>query len=485
MKADHESLNSPASQAGSPAASSGRRPPKILYITVAAGLLTFALLLIAGLLPRLSTEAELNQAHGAQVKSLRKVAFTQVKTPVGETSLLLPASLEPIQEIPIFARCDGYLVQRFVDIGDRVRAGQLLATIDAPELDRQVEQAEADLHQSQAQVKAAEAELARARAVVSTSEAAVHKLQANLVFSRQQLARYSQLVQEGAISREMKDEKQRDLDSDLAGLEAAQAEVSANQAQVASLAEKVAVSKAAVGSYRAALGRALSQQSFKTVKAPADGVIVSRNIDAGSLVSEGSDNAKKELLRLAKTDPLRVMVAVPQSFYRHIKVGSKVQLNVNELSEKKLQGVVAKVAGGLDAASRTMLTEVHVGNASGILKPGMYATVKFEAGVERPRAKNTAPLASPNNLEATNTADNSASSENKRFRIPASSLVVKPEGLFVAKLSAADKVHFQKVVLGRDFGKQIEILDGIASGERLVLDPDVDLKEGQQVEAYH
>jgi RND family efflux transporter MFP subunit len=465
MKAEQESLEPPVSLNRS----SGARPPKILYVAIAAGLLTFALLMLAGLLPRLSTEAELNQAHGAETMSIRKVAFTQVQPPVGETSLTLPASLEPIQEIPIFARCDGYLVQRFVDIGDRVKAGQLLATIDAPELDRQVEQAEADLHQSQAQVKAAEAELARARAVVATSEAAVRKLQANLTFSRQQLARYSELVQEGAISREMKDEKQRDLDSDLAGLEAAQAEVAANQAQVASLAEKVAVSKAAVGSYRAALGRALSQQSFKTVKAPADGVIVSRNIDAGSLVSEGSDNAKKELMSLAKTDPLRVMVAVPQSFYRHIKVGSKVQLNINELSGKKLQAVVAKVAGGLDAASRTMLTEVHVGNAGGILKPGMYATVKFEAGVDRPKTKNAPHL---------------ASNESRPFRIPASSLVVKPEGLFVAKLNDGDKVHFEKVVLGRDFGRQIEILDGITSGERLVLDPDVDLREGQKVEAF-
>ncbi|OPZ81257.1 MAG: multidrug efflux system subunit MdtA [bacterium ADurb.Bin425] len=99
----------------------------------------------------------------------------------------------------------------------------------------------------------------------------------------------------------------------------------------------------------------------------------------------------------------------------------------------------------------------------------MYATVKFEAGVDRPRAKNAPHL---------------ASNENRPFRIPASSLVVKPEGLFVAKLNDGDKVHFEKVVLGRDFGKQIEILDGIASGERLVLDPDVDLKEGQKVEAF-
>jgi len=434
----------------------GGKPPRILFVAGLALTVCVAGVLVAGILPRLATERELTAESEHQKHAIKKVALVTIKAPPPEQTLVLPATLQAIQEIPIFARCDGYLAERYVDIGDRVKANQVLARIDAPEVDKQLDQAKADFMQAQALVKSSEADLARAKASVATSQATVKRLQASFVFSKQQLKRYNELATEGAISRELRDEKQRDQDADLASIDAAKADVAANQAQVVSLEEKIAVNKAAVQGSKAALGRVMTLVGFKKVTAPCDGVITARNADPGSLVTLGSNSNVKELLRMARTDVLRVMVNVPQSFYRNIAVGSKAELEFAELPGQKILGKVARIAVGLDVASRTMLVEVHVDNRSDLLKPGMYATVRF--------------IANPGSV-----AEQKAGA---RLRIPATALIVKPEGLFVARVDQAHKVHFSKVTLGRDFGKQIEIMSGVSQGDQLVLDPEIDLKEG-------
>lgn len=436
---------------------SGRKPPapKVLVLAIIVGILLLAGVLVAGILPRLNRQAELNKHAEVIATTKRTIAVVKAVKDKGKSSFTLPANLEPIQEIPIYARCDGYLKERLVDIGDVVKVGQVLAVIDAPELDKQLEQARADLRQANSQVKSNQADLAHAQSVLMTAKASVRRLQANLAFSKRQLGRYEELADEGAISREQRDEKQRDLDADLAAIQAARAEVDAADAQVSSAREKIEVARGAVASAQANLERNQTTQNFRYVKSPCNGVVTARNVDAGALVSEGSANSVQSLLTIARTDELRVFVAVPQMMYRKVSVGTSAHLEVAEMPGRTFQAVVAKVSGGLDAASRTMLVQVRIPNGEHILKPGMYGTIVFDSLTSTDDGPGSVPVL-----------------------IPASALIVRPTGQFVAVVDANDKVHMQVVSTGRDYGRQIEVLKGLIGGETIVLDPDVDLKDG-------
>jgi RND family efflux transporter MFP subunit len=236
-----------------------------------------------------------------------------------KTEIVLPARVQAFVETPIYARTDGYLKRWLVDIGSKVKAGQLLAEIETPEVDQQLKQMEA----AQAQA------------------------QANLDLARTTAERWNNLLQFDGVSKQ-------EADQNMAAYKARQADLTAAIANV---------------------GRLKYMQSFQKVVAPFGGIITARNIDVGALISAGTT---KELFRLAQTEILRVYVNVPELSSLSMVPGVPAELRVAEFPNRIFSGKVVRSAGAILPASRTLLTEVQVPNPKGELLPGAFGEVKFQ-----------------------------------------------------------------------------------------------------------
>lgn len=414
-------------------------------------LLLFGAIFAFGIVPRMDREKQEKAALSAP-PVVPSFAVTTVQPGAPQIDISLPANIQAIQEFSIYARCDGYLKKRWVDIGDRVKTGQLLMEIDAPELGKQLMRAIADYRQTEAQVKSAQADLAQSISVVQNAKAAVKRQEAEIKFSHMESSRYQSLAADGAVSAEQRDEKFRDLNTDKAELEAGKAAVEAAQAQVNANREKIAAAKAAVDSALADKEEVQTMISFQRVVAPCDGVITARNVDAGALVSKGSGTSNLELLKMARTDTLRVFVYIPQSDLEGVYAGMPAKITVAELPNKSFDGKVAHISGGLDPTSRTLQAEVHIPNTTGKLLPGMFARVSLTA-------KRSAPA----------------------VLVPDSAVVVKPEGRFVVQVTPEGTAHYQPVKLGRDFGHDSEVLSGLNGFDKVLTNPVSDVCEGQTI----
>ena len=329
---------------------------------------------------------------------LQVVVYVAAKRGSQKADIVLPASLYAMQETTIYARTNGYLKRWLVDIGDQVKSGQVLAEIEAPEVDRELDQA----HASRAQVKA------------------------NLDLARTTAERYGALLKEEAVSPQEVDEKR--------GVhEARKADYAAAEANMRRLEQ---------------------MKSFQRVTAPFPGTIVARNVDVGSLIQAGSASSSGWLFKLAQTETIRVHASVPQSSMRMVKPGMTVDLVVPELGERVFPAKVMRSAGAFDPATRTMVVEMQVPNRGGPLLPGMYA-----------QAKVNLVNAEPN------------------LQIPINALMVGGEGVRVAVVDAGGVIHIKPVKVGRDLGKEVEILAGLADDEHVINNPRDSLVEGSKVRA--
>ena len=207
-------------------------------------------------------------------------------------------------------------------------------------------------------------------------------------------------------------------------------------------------------SARANLEQLEKAQNFGQISAPFAGKITSRRVDTGTLVAAGSGNAGTSLFSLAQDDPLRVFVQVPQTNAPSIRDGMTATLEVQEFPARPFAGEVSRTAGALDPASRTMLTEVQIPNHDGKLFAGMYGQVKFVL------QNDDAPIV-----------------------VPANVMQFRSDGPHVAEVDRESKIHWQQIKIGRDYGTQVEVLDGLEEEARLVMNPTDDLQEGMQVEA--
>ena len=311
---------------------------RLRRILLAAGAV-FAVLFVVGVVPRLVLRHRLRTDADAVRTRLPMVSTTNPRRAPEVLEIPLPGSMEAILETGIWARTNGYLKARYVDIGDHVRKGQQLADIDTPEVDQQLMQAIATMNQDKANVVKFEADLALART------------------TRQRYV----VAGPGTVSKQQIDERTSAVTDAEKVVDAGRATVNADEANVR---------------------RLLELQSFQKVYAPFDGVITVRNVDPGSLITAGSTTGTTELFTLAQVDILRIFVFVPQSYAPDIKVGQTADVSVRELPGRVFQGTVARTAGAIDATSRTLLTEVHVPNPDGLLLSGSYATVRFK--VRRP-----------------------------------------------------------------------------------------------------
>jgi RND family efflux transporter MFP subunit len=391
-----------------------------------AGVLILMALFARGYLPRVEKQRELFAAVRASSNARPRVSVAAVRRSPVSTDLVLPGDIQAIDETPIYARADGYLRRRLVDIGDRVEAGQLLAEIETPELDQQIRQARASLEQLRAALLQARANLTQARA--------------NLQLAEITLKRWKSLVEQGVLSAQAGDEKQSAYDARLADVGAGEANIKAAEANIQA--------------GEANLQRLLELKSFQKVTAPFSGVITTRNVDTGVLITAGSGSNNPPMFRLAQIGTLRIYVNAPQTYVSSIHPGQAAQVLVQEFPRRSFAGKVVRTANALDEKSHTLLTEVQVANSDYALLPGMYSQVRFALA-----------RASPS------------------WRVPGEALVIRPDGVYVALVRNDRTLHYQKVTLGRDYGTEVEVPTGLRGDERVVLNPADDLAEGMVVEA--
>jgi membrane fusion protein, multidrug efflux system len=297
-------------------------PPGKALLMVAVLLL---ILLVAGgltLWDHVSHERAL--ANETERETVPTVAVVYPQSEKPDEDLVLPGSLQAYEESPIYARTNGYLVRWYKDIGSRVTKGELLAKIDTPEVDQELNQTRAARLQILAQMDLA-------------------KISAD---------RWENLRKTDSVSAQ-------EADQYVSGYEQSKANLAAADANV----------------------RRLEQlEGFKDVYAPFSGVLTRRNVDPGALINAGAGAAGRELFDLARVDPLRVYTSVPQAYAPYIKVGSKTAVTLQEFPGQKFFGKVARTAEAIDPATRTLLTEVDVPNQDGRLLPGSFGEVHFAVG---------------------------------------------------------------------------------------------------------
>jgi RND family efflux transporter MFP subunit len=296
-------------------------PRKALTIV---GILLLVLLAAGGftMLARMSHERAL--ANETERETVPTVAVVNPQAEKPDEDLILPGSLLAYEESPIYARTNGYLVRWYKDIGSRVTKGELLAKIDTPEVDQELNQTRAARQQIVAQMELA-------------------KITAD---------RWQNLLQTDSVSAQ-------EADQNTSGYKQAQANLAAADANV----------------------RRLEQlEGFKEVYAPFTGVLTKRNVDPGALINAGAQAAGRELFDIARVDPLRVYTSVPQAYAPYIKVGAKTFVTLQEFPGQTFVATVARTAEAIDTNTRTLLTEVDVPNKDGRLLPGSFGEVHFAVG---------------------------------------------------------------------------------------------------------
>ena len=392
--------------------------------TMSALLLALVVLLVlafvAGYVPVRRRDSALRAEVAAQQQGLPRASVIRVRRTPDASQLKLPGTMQALREAPILARSDGYLKRRLVDIGDRVQAGQLVAEIDAPELDQQSHQAEAAAEQAQAAAEQAQANLEQAIA--------------NRELARLTAGRLKTLTANGIAPQQDTDQSQAQLAAQEANVRAAEKAVSAQRSNIAAA--------------KANLARLQELQGYRLVKAPFDGLITVRNVEVGALVSA----ANTLLYRIAQTGTLRTYVNVPQSDVNAVRVGQTATVSASHLPGRTFQGTVTRTASALDPTSRTMLVEVGVPNMDGALFPGTFVEVALDASRPDP------PLV-----------------------LPAAAIVFRTDGAQVAIVRADGTVHLQKVTVGRDYGDRVEILQGVQEGTTIIAAPGDSAREGARV----
>jgi RND family efflux transporter MFP subunit len=371
---------------------------KLLRIALAA--LAVTLLLAIGIIPRVLRGHEAREIVHASTVLVPEVIVIHPQFAPAQTSLSLPGNLEPMYSASVFARTNGYIEKRFVDIGSHVRAGQTLAIISTPEVDQQLNQARAEVLQAAASVQQAKASLLQA--------------EANLDLARITRARYTHLSGTRAVTPQSVDEVEQAFN--------------ARTADVAAANANIAMAQANLQSQKANVQRLIQLQGFERVVAPFEAVITARNVEQGDLVNDGSGNGSRSLFSIAQSNVLRVQVEVPQSSALAIKDGLTAVLTVREMPGREFTATVTRSADSVDLAARTMLTEVQVDNRDGSLVPGMYGEVKFVITHSQPS-----------------------------LIIPTTALVIDKNGTHVVAVTPNDHVHFIPVHVGQDMGSQIEI----------------------------
>jgi membrane fusion protein, multidrug efflux system len=294
----------------------------------------FACLVTVGIVPRVLHQSAMAAEAHAQEQTPARVPVVRAERSAEASSVVLPGSVEPLQETGVYARANGYVRKWFFDIGAHVKKGQVMAELEVPDVDQELRQAQATANQARAQIRQAETQLELARI---TNQ------------------RYEALGPSGVVT-------QQEVDQYRAGYDAQQA--------------NVAAAEAAHGSALANVERLRDLKSFGVILAPFDGVVTARTAEVGQLVTAGT-GAATPLFKVAEVDTVRVFVNVPQLYASGIQAGMVAPTTVREIPGRAFPGRVARTAHELDVGTRTLLTEVDIPNPDDSLLAGMYGQVSF------------------------------------------------------------------------------------------------------------
>jgi RND family efflux transporter MFP subunit len=382
-------------------------PPKVSRRSVLTPVLIVAVLTaifaIIGMIRRQNASvvlAKYTDAIAAPTVSVERPVLQQ-----SAQEIVLPGNMQAFTLAPIYARTTGYVKAWYHDIGSHVSKGELLAVIETPELDQQLAQAKADL---------------------STA-------QSNAALAKTTAARYADLIGNNAVS-------QQDTDNAATQLQSTSTQVNSATANVRRLEEL---------------------QSFERIVAPFDGVITTRNIDIGQLITAtgstttagaGTVMSSREIFDLSAIDTLRVFVNVPQIYAPDAKNGVIATLTLPQYPGRKFEGRLVRTSSAVDPATRTLLAEVDVKNPSGELLPGSYTEVHLHTSSAAPA-----------------------------LIVPVSALILQPDGLYVATVDGNGIAHLIRVSAGRDLGTTVEILTGLQPSQGVIANPPDSLTDGEKV----
>jgi RND family efflux transporter MFP subunit len=384
-----------------------RRAVRVVGLTALAAVLGLVGYGTWGKAQRRQAALETQNTFASIVPSVRVSTVGAVTTP---RQIDLPGTTQAFDSATIFARATGYVSKRMVDIGSVVKAGDVLATIAAPDLDQQ---------------------LIQARALVVQLEATIEQAHANLELAEATNKRTAKLVTEGWTTQQQGDVDRLTFKAQTAALNVAEANLKVQHAVVARLEDLI---------------------NFERIVAPFDGVITSRQIDTGSLVTANSSSGTP-MFSMDRTNVLRVLVYVPQDSVFSIKNGDEAEVMVPEQPGRVFKGKIARDAGSLQPGTRTLLTEVDIDNADGALRAGVYCTVRL-----------LAPRPGPTII------------------IPTQAVLFDQRGLSAAvyKDGAAQLRHLDIL---HDDGAQVEVRGGLNPGDTIILSPPVGIQDGMRVEA--
>jgi RND family efflux transporter MFP subunit len=428
--------------------------PMVKIALVTVPIVILVALIGLGALPRYFQGQTLLLDKKEELSQATSVSYLVAQPSPAVQEFALPGATEAILTAPLYARVNGYLQLRNVNIGDSVKTGQLLAEIETPELDKQVQSADNTVKQNRANLDNAQQAFKKAQADQRTAAANVEKSKSDLAYAKLEYARYQQLSSTGAVSIE-------DSDTRLTNYKGALSTLSATEQTEKSAAFQVQVTAASIKAAQAALDAAqdtrdqyAATRGFQQVRAPFSGIITARNVDPGALITSGSSSTNTMLFSLAKTDVLRLFVQVPEQYIPEIHVGQQAGLSFQAYPNERFTGTVTYVAGGLDPASRTLQVEIHIPNDKHRLLPGMYAQVFFNA---------------PSRL--------------RLAIVPGDAVQFVAGGIFAYIVDDSKHVHMHKVQLARDMGDKVEILKGISVGDKVVVNPPDGLVDGCPVNA--
>jgi RND family efflux transporter MFP subunit len=375
----------------------------------------------------LQLPAKTANAHPNDDASLRPVAVVLVERRPVVTSLTLSGAFRPYQEVDVHAKVAGFIRNINVDVGDHVKAGQVLAILEVPELSAQVAGAKADIQRYQDAIRRSESEIQRAQSTYTAYHAAYSRL-------KQASESRPGLIAE----QELDDSMAKDRET-AAQVESARASLAESQSQLVSA--------------RADLERLSALEAYSHITAPFAGVITKRYADTGALIQAGTSSSTQALpvVQLAEWSKLRLVVPVPESAVPQIHLGSVVQVRVGALN-RTFEGRVARFADALDSQTRTMETEIDVENRDGTVVEGMYAETSLIL-----------------------------SEKDGALTVPIQAVQREESGASVLMVDREGRVQERPVKLGAEGNDQVEILSGLSEGDQVVIGNRSELRPGEKV----
>ncbi len=370
-------------------------------------------------------------AQGVEVVKPQRLAMSR--------TLDVPATIEAYEQADLYAKASGYVAEVRVDIGDRVKSGQVLAVLAVPEMANELAEAKGQEAAKKASLEAASSSVVQAQKMLDLAHSQLTRAKADLTLKEVTARRREELFAGKAITEQEIDEHRNQLEIARADFGIAQAKIAAAEADVKNADASRAVAAAQIGVAHAQVEKIETLMKYAQIVAPFDGVVTRRLIDRGALVQSASATRTTPMFTVHRIDQVRIFIEVPESDVAHIQAGVAVKVRPYGLTGRTFEGKVARTAMSLNPNTRTMRTEIDVPNADGRLLHGMYAQVVLEVA----RRENT-------------------------LTIPAAALLAEGKEQYVYTVHDEHAVR-TPIKIGLDDGIHVEVTDGLSDGDLVVV----------------